>query len=182
MKLDTNFKYLGIAPVDSIVTLCDSILTEKNWLEWTKRQDAYSTHSRTQSIPLIWPIDNEKLETIVNTKWYPQYIEYFEPTINYLRDEILINSSSKIVRLVLTRLDPFSEIPIHTDLGHALQSVHRCHIAIVTNADSIFTIGGEEKQMTVGEVWEINNTIPHQFENKGTTSRIHLMIDWTRNV
>lgn len=178
MKLDSNFKYLGIAPVEDIVTLCDSILTEKNWLEWTERQDAYPSHSRTQSIPLIWPIDNAKLETIVNTQWYPRYIKYFESTLNYFQSKILTGSNSKIVRLVLTRLDPSYGIPTHTDIGHALQSVHRCHVAIVTNADCIFTVDGEKKQMAVGEVWEINNTIPHQVDNMGVKPRIHLMIDW----
>lgn len=158
--------------------MCESILTEKNWLEWTERQDAYSSHSRTQSIPLIWPVDNEEVKTVLNTQWYPQYIQYFEPTLIYFRSKIFTGSNSNIVRLVLTRLDPSSGIPDHTDRGYALQSVHRCHVAIVTNTDCTFTVGGEEKQMTIGEVWEISNTTPHQVDNRGVTPRIHLMIDW----
>ena len=178
MKLDTNFKYLGLAPVGDIVTLCESLLTEADWLSWTSRQDMYPSHSRTQSIPLIWPVNNESLETIEYTQWYPKYIRFFEPTLDYFRREIFTGSNPKIARLVLTRLDPASGIPVHTDNGYSLESVHRCHLAIVTNADCIFAIGGEEKQMAFGDVWEISNTMPHQVDNRGATPRIHLMIDW----
>lgn len=179
MKLDTNFKYLGIAPISDIVTLCESLLTETDWLECTERQGAYASHRNTQSIQLIWPVDNTNLETVAETKLYSRYIEFLKPTLEYFQKEVFVGSvNPKIMRLVLTRLDPHSDIPVHTDHGYSLQSVHRCHIAIVTNADCIFTVGGEEKQMAVGDIWEISNTMPHQVDNNGATPRIHLMIDW----
>ena len=179
MKLDTNFKYLGVAPINDIVTLCESLLTETDWLECTERQETYASHSRTQSIQLIWPIDNTNLETVVETKLYPRYIKFLKPTLEYFQKEVFAGCvNPKIMRLVLTRLDPHSDIPLHTDNGYSLQSVHRCHIAIVTNADCIFTVGGEEKQMAVGDVWEISNTMSHQVDNNGDAPRIHLMIDW----
>jgi len=59
---------------------------------------------------------------------------------------------------------------------------HRVHIPIVTNDQITFMVGGEEKQMKVGEVWEINNATFHRVMNESNEDRIHLILDWVPNV
>ena len=76
---------------------------------------------------------------------------------------------------------PRSEIPEHTDSGYSLLNCHRIHVPIITNEKAAIFVGGEEKNMQVGDVYEINNGLTHAVENKGGEDRIHLIIDWMPN-
>ena len=58
---------------------------------------------------------------------------------------------------------------------------HRIHIPIVTGENNIFLVNGELKNMQVGEMWEINNELPHMVENRSDEDRIHLIVDWIPN-
>ena len=55
------------------------------------------------------------------------------------------------------------------------------HIPIITNDKVVFAVGGQEKYMQVGELWEINNELVHTVANHGDEDRIHLIIDWVPN-
>ena len=68
-----------------------------------------------------------------------------------------------------------STIPPHVDGGTV---GHRHHIPVITNTGVIFTVGGEEKHMKQGEIWEINNQLPHAVVNHGNKDRVHLIADW----
>jgi tetratricopeptide (TPR) repeat protein len=86
-----------------------------------------------------------------------------------------------VASLIFAKLLPGGKIPRHADGGYSLMKVHRIHIPIVTNAENIFFVNGEEKNMKVGEVWEINNALVHMVENRSDQERIHLIIDWMPN-
>ena len=42
-------------------------------------------------------------------------------------------------------------------------------------------VGGEQKVMRAGEMWEINNATLHAVDNQSDEDRIHLIIDWVPN-
>ena len=74
--------------------------------------------------------------------------------------------------------------------------IRRIHVPIQTNDKTFFRvggevsdlkeidgkatwiqIGGEVKNMKVGECWEFNNNLQHEVWNDGNTDRLHLIID-----
>ena len=54
----------------------------------------------------------------------------------------------------------------------------RIHIPLVTTDNVDFTVGGEQRAMREGELWEINNAREHSVVNRGVERRVHLIIDW----
>jgi len=116
----------------------------------------------------------------------PDYRElYFElqdelkPVIDCIAD--FYQNNGFLVRMLLTKMPAGSAIPEHVDSGPALMNCHRVHIPITSSDKVVFVVGGEEKNMQVGEFWEINNALSHSVENQGDEDRIHLIIDWMPN-
>jgi hypothetical protein len=82
----------------------------------------------------------------------------------------------------LLRLGAGSRIREHRDykLGYEDGEV-RIHIPITTNPDVDFFVNGQKLRMDAGESWYINFNLPHRVVNRGTTPRIHLVIDCVVN-
>ncbi|MBW8780472.1 MAG: aspartyl/asparaginyl beta-hydroxylase domain-containing protein [Verrucomicrobia bacterium] len=57
----------------------------------------------------------------------------------------------------------------------------RLHIPITTNPDVHFIVAGRRVEMSPGECWYNNFTELHSVHNRGTTDRIHLVIDCVVN-
>ena len=51
------------------------------------------------------------------------------------------------------------------------------HIPVVTNADVDFFLAGRQLEMKEGECWYLDLSLPHSVRNRGTTDRVHLVID-----
>jgi len=150
---------------------------EAKWLE-SESERRFDVHRDTQALLLIHFEDYE------STK--PDYRElYFElqnelkPLVDYIAN--YYQNNGFVVRLLLAKLLAGGKIPNHTDAGYSLLNCHRIHIPITTNDKVVFVVGGEEKSMQVGELWEINNESVHAVENRGEEDRIHLIIDWMPN-
>ncbi|MBS1904288.1 MAG: aspartyl/asparaginyl beta-hydroxylase domain-containing protein [Bacteroidetes bacterium] len=82
----------------------------------------------------------------------------------------------------LLRLAPGAVIKEHRD--HALsfeENEVRLHIPIVTNSEVQFVSNGASLAMNEGECWYINASLRHSAENRGTTERVHLVIDCVVN-
>ena len=57
--------------------------------------------------------------------------------------------------------------------------VNRVHLPIVTDDEVLFYVGGEERHLKEGEIFEINNHNDlHWVRNNSKIDRIHLLIDW----
>ena len=78
------------------------------------------------------------------------------------------------IRIILTTLLPGSVITPHRDYGPSMLRSHRYHLALVTNDQVEFAIGGQIQHMAPGEIWEINNRKLHAVRNLGDEGRIHL--------
>ena len=77
----------------------------------------------------------------------------------------------------LMRLDPASEVPLHTDTSYHWMKRVRIHIPIVTDEDVIFYCGDKSVHMKAGEAWIFDAWKYHKVENNGKTNRVHLVID-----
>lgn len=82
----------------------------------------------------------------------------------------------------LMRLTPGSEIKEHCDhdLSAELGQV-RMHIPITTNPDVDFFLNQTHVPMMPGSCWYLRLADPHSVKNRGTTDRVHLVIDATMN-
>ena len=76
------------------------------------------------------------------------------------------------------RLGPGATIREHRDLRLAFDDGEvRLHVPVVTSPEVEFILDGEPVPMQAGECWYLDLTQPHQVANRGTSARIHLVID-----
>lgn len=82
----------------------------------------------------------------------------------------------------LLRLGPGSSIKEHRDyeLGREAGEI-RLHIPLTTNERVEFYLDGRLVNMKEGECWYLNFNLPHRVENRGSTARVHLVIDCVIN-
>ncbi|MEO8435577.1 MAG: aspartyl/asparaginyl beta-hydroxylase domain-containing protein [Pyrinomonadaceae bacterium] len=66
------------------------------------------------------------------------------------------------------------------DLGFA-EGQLRFHIPIFTNPDVDFFLDAQKVEMSLGECWYLDLSLPHWVSNRGATDRIHLVIDCELN-
>jgi hypothetical protein len=78
----------------------------------------------------------------------------------------------------LLRLTPGGNIDMHQDPDLRFEAGEaRLHVALATNPGVEFYVDGERVIMAPGECWYLDLSRPHRVANKGTTDRIHLVVD-----
>ena len=141
------------------------------------REHRFEVHRKTNALILIGFEDELHTERQFHTDW-PVWKPLVKPILDHVQAYYRDNGFP--ARIIFAKLFGHSHIPIHTDSGYSLLNCHRVHIPIVSNDQVAFNVGGEEKCMRCGEIWEINNGRDHSVENKGD-DRIHLIVDWMPN-
>lgn len=162
--------------VSSILEKISDISDEK-WAE-SGRERLFAVHKDTQSLQLVH-FEDFQYEKPAYRELYSDLEEVMQPVIDYISDYYRDNGF--IVRMILAKLLKGGSVPKHTDSGYSLLNCHRVHIPIISSDSVVFSVGGEEINMRVGEFWEINNGVTHGVENRGTEDRIHLIVDWMPN-
>jgi quercetin dioxygenase-like cupin family protein len=84
---------------------------------------------------------------------------------------------SKIGRVVVAKLRPFSTIAPHIDEGEYTKNHDRFHFVVTTNPNVRFGCGDEEAHMAAGDIWWFDNKTQHYVTNAGNTDRIHIVVD-----
>lgn len=77
----------------------------------------------------------------------------------------------------LMALAPGAEVPAHIDSHYYWRTHIRIHIPVVTNPGVLFTCGEETVHMEAGECWVFDSFLRHEVHNRGTETRVHLVID-----
>lgn len=174
MNFDGNYLALGTVDVEP---LRDRILAEADrvWAENEFRQRTFKPHQDTETIFLVFDEDFRHLDPTKSAK-FSEYRELLAPVFERLAAHIC--QRGWCVRCILAKLTAGSVIPEHVDQGFSLANSHRVHIPIITNDGVRFRVGGEERHLPAGELWEINNLRPHSVENRGSDARVHLIVDW----
>ena len=152
-------------------------LPPARWLE-SERERIFDVHRDTQALLMVHFEDHKYRKPEHRELWY-EFEEAVSPVISYVSR--YYRNNGFVVRLMLAKLAAGGRIPRHTDAGWSLLNCHRIHLPIVTNEDVVFHVGGEDMNMKVGELWEINNGTVHGVENRGTEDRVHLIVDWMPN-
>ena len=177
-KASFDFKYLDAIDVSKIIENLKTFTLEE-WNKVSIRQNRFSAHKHTFSLPIIWDI--KSLRT--NTKGKLNEYNYNKLEFNLIENELTKiyqkhYGKGKIFRVLLTKLKPLQQISTHRDRGKSLGIIKRIHIPLITNKDILFTVGGTTKNLKEGEIWEINNQNPHSVQNNSKEERVHLIIDY----
>ncbi len=97
--------------------------------------------------------------------------------VPYMR-EVLAALRSPLRSVRLMRLTPGSSIKEHDDLDLSAElGTARIHVPITTNPDVEFMVNRTLVTMKPGEMWYLRLSDPHSVANRGTTDRVHLVID-----
>jgi len=115
----------------------------------TEEQKIYS-NDQEQLIKVVLPI----IETV--TKYFPD----------------LIKMRGEIVNLL-----PRKQLELHNDIYWFHKHSRRIHIPVCTNDQCYQIFEDREHHLEVGTVYEINNRIMHSAYNRGTTDRVHIILD-----
>lgn len=76
------------------------------------------------------------------------------------------------------KLSPGSTIKEHEDFTLGVDNGQlRFHVPVCTNAGVDFFLDGNQLEMKEGECWYLDLSRPHSVRNRGTTDRVHLVID-----
>ena len=91
--------------------------------------------------------------------------------------EIMQALDSTWGRSRLMGLDPGAEVPEHVDINYYWRTHLRIHIPVITNPDVAFTCAGETIHMAAGECWILDSFYRHSVVNRGSETRVHLVLD-----
>ncbi len=79
-------------------------------------------------------------------------------------------------RAMLAWLPAGGEISRHSD-GNASHYVHKIHVPLITNPETIFHVGRQARHLPEGELVEVNNKRTHSVKNDGDQDRIHFIFE-----
>lgn len=165
--------------------LIDAInkISDERWYDFTLRQKLFEPHKDTLTIPFKWSLVSE----------YRDYNQsrLFDTEYNYNNfPPELIDAISKISKelndywgkydisnVLLLKLLAGKSIPTHIDSGNVLETAKRCHMAVITDPNVLFTVGDTTMHMGVGDWYLINNMTTHSVDNNSLIDRVHLVID-----
>ena len=157
---------------DKVLQIEDAVWAESD------RSERFEVHRQTQSVELVQFSEHLHNEPVPQPL-YPEFEEVLQPIVDHIARYYRDNGF--VVRILLAKLLAGGKINEHVDFGYSLMGVHRIHIPVVTNDDVIFRVGGESKNLRVGDFCEIDNSEKHGVDNNSTEDRIHLIIDWMPN-
>ena len=94
----------------------------------------------------------------------------------YIR-EIMAELDSTWGRSRLMGLEPGAVVPEHVDVHYYWRTHLRIHIPIITNPQVGFTCDEETIHLAAGECWLLDSFFRHSVDNRGSETRIHLVLD-----
>ena len=148
-------------------------------LQWTMHFVPENFSGRWDVLPLRAPAGAvHPILRITSTpgcdRWEDTEIRGMCPAISALLDRL----ECPLGAVRLMRLTAGSVINEHSDPDlSAEQGTARLHVAITTNPDVDFRINHRRVDMRPGELWYVRLSDPHSVSNRGTSDRVHLVID-----
>jgi len=91
--------------------------------------------------------------------------------------EVMRELNSTWGRSRLMGLEPGAVVPLHVDVHYYWRTHLRIHIPVITNSDVGFTCNEETIHLKAGECWILDSFYRHSVDNRGSETRIHLVLD-----
>lgn len=147
--------------------------------DWTIRNHLVTKNDEWHVLPLRTMGGNYNLTYGGPAEMY-QNTEFMKRTPYFQKVLDTFQCGVAAVRLVSLRAG--GSVGEHKDTGFAYEDgIARIFIPIRTHSEATFTIEDEEMHFPAGETWYVNADCNHAVYNRGTTDRIHLLIDLSPN-
>ena len=170
------FNHLGSTNVDDLIERVKNI-PEFLWeSENAYKPNQFAQLNDTRHIIFRFPVGPESVfdfrdHDILWDEWKEDLLPIMEQAAIRLGYK-----DYRFPRVMLAKLPAGGEISEHTD---ALSShyIHKIHVPLITNPDTIFHVGGQARHLPVGEIIEVNNKRTHAVKNDGKQDRIHFIFE-----
>lgn len=168
MLIDTDLLTVCDIPADVTADL----IKELNKLDWDSlefaRAEAALATARVIELPFV--------ERGVNNTSITH--AYIAEQARGIFDIVKINYPDCVFfRGEIAALRPGISATLHKDRRWFHEHSHRLHVPLITNDQCMNFFAGREYHLNVNTLYEINNRIPHGAYNKGTSTRIHCIMD-----
>lgn len=174
MNFAENYRFYGHADIQEL----QKLLSKKADVFWSD-EVAIITNSHRESRNIL--LKNDIKPEHFYGRYHPGHEDLYEASRGILEKLQLLLDESYLIRLQFVRHLPNMGFKPHTDeFSYTLVNSHRIHIPIFSDNKFLFNVGGEEKYMAEGEIWEINNTRKHSGHNQGDKPRISMIACFAR--
>ncbi len=170
-----SYRHLGAADVDGLIERLKRI-PESQWIsENENKPNKYRNLNDTRHIMFRFV---NGLDNVFDYHDFPLWDEWKDMLMPIMEQAAarLGYESYRFPRVMFARLPAGGEISPHTDSA-ASPYIHKIHVPLVTNSETIFQVGEHSKHLPVGEIVEINNKGLHAVKNNGEADRIHLIFE-----
>ncbi len=169
------FEHLGTADVDALVERVKSV-PETLWKE--EDEDKPNKYARLNDTRHIMFRFINLGESVFDFHDYPLWDEWKEVLLPIMEQaaKSLGYGNYRFPRAMLAKLPAGSEISRHSD-GDASHYIHKIHVPLITNPETIFHVGNQSKHLPAGEIFEVNNKRVHAVENNGDQDRVHFIFE-----
>lgn len=151
----------------------------------TSRQDSISIHSQTKAIVVLSRTEPASLDKEVRES-FPQCFVYVGRENSYTGDFLSTFHFARsfargtvgvLGRVAIVNLRAHGEIRRHVDAGMYYKLRSRYHLVLQSPSGSRMVSGDEQVTMHEGELWWLNNRLPHEAYNDSDGDRIHVIFD-----
>ncbi len=150
------------------------------WLNLGGRSEVFRDSS---VIPLRYFLRTRNNKNIFYTNLLRSYptsnYELLPLTISWVKDFAYRHNSS-LCWVIFSVIKPASQVYLHNDQGIYFAATNRFHLVFKSTGSKMIS-GGQIQVYKKGEVWLLNNKVPHEAFNDSDEERVHLIFDLLPN-
>ena len=168
------FNHLGTADIDALIQRVKSI-PESLWN--SENEDKPNTFARLNDTRhIIFRYINA--DNVFDFHEFPLWDEWKDVLLPIMEQaaKSLGYKKYRFPRAMFAWLPAGGEISGHSD-GNASHYIHKIHVPLITNLETIFHVGTQAKHLPKGEIVEVNNKRTHSIKNDGDQDRIHFIFE-----
>ena len=137
-------------------------------------------HLRRPNVPLGTIVKTESAQHVLDCVDTPLYAKFpaLQALLTHVGDRYH-GGWATVGRVFVTRLEGNANIGRHIDEGTYFESLHRHHFVLRSDG-STFCWDNDQVKLLEGDVWVVNNSVPHWVENSGGP-RTHVIFDAVGN-
>jgi hypothetical protein len=119
-----------------------------------------------------WSVITECIDRPINMRKYPKVVELAK----WMYQRV---GGIKLGRIMIVNLLPNGDVSPHIDPLDYFEMHSRYHVPVITNERVVFYdgISNVQEHMPSGVLSRLNNRVVHAVANRGTESRIHIIVD-----
>ena len=172
MNIENNYNMLGSLSSSKVIEK----LQQVDWNIWTLRQDSFSVHKKTHSVPLYWgpKVGSDIIVHKENCSLFEEELNIIKNLFNYFYSDEFFYTTA-----VFAQLKNQESITHHYDSAERFSITHRIHWCIDGDYSKLnFLIDGERLNIRKNDIFEMNNKKHHSVDYNGDEPRIHMICDF----